>query len=220
MSDFVAFSEDIDAGMEFLEHHGILGQRWGRRNGPPYPLGPRDHSASERKAGWKKSLSTNDGDGSARSRKSTTARLTTQSTSSNRKTKTARAETKQDSKRVDQQTKASETNQQDKITEAKSTGLSSGTKKKIAIAAGAVGAALAVYGMTKMVDVQQIIENSMNAGKLTFKKNVKTGASSAASKTSGVLEERIKSGIKKYGLMRRSGVDERKIKMRRLWTFR
>ena len=40
-----------------LCHHGILGQRWGRRNGPPYPLDAGDHSASEKKAGWKKSLS-------------------------------------------------------------------------------------------------------------------------------------------------------------------
>ena len=39
-----------------LKHHGILGQKWGHRNGPPYPLDASDHSASERKAGWKKSL--------------------------------------------------------------------------------------------------------------------------------------------------------------------
>lgn len=40
-----------------LQHHGILGMHWGRRNGPPYPLGSSDHSASEKKAGWRKSLS-------------------------------------------------------------------------------------------------------------------------------------------------------------------
>ena len=40
----------------YLEHHGILGQRHGVRNGPPYPLGSGDHSKSEQDAGWKKSL--------------------------------------------------------------------------------------------------------------------------------------------------------------------
>lgn len=39
-----------------LAHHGILGQRWGKRNGPPYPLGASEHSSSEKKAGWRKSL--------------------------------------------------------------------------------------------------------------------------------------------------------------------
>lgn len=50
MGDFVAFSEDIDNGMEFLQHHQILGAKWGQKNGPPYPLGSGDHSSSEKTA--------------------------------------------------------------------------------------------------------------------------------------------------------------------------
>ena len=41
----------------YLYHHGIQGQKWGKRNGPPYPLKDSDHSLSEKKAGWKSSLS-------------------------------------------------------------------------------------------------------------------------------------------------------------------
>jgi hypothetical protein len=43
----------------YLEHSGILGMKWGHRNGPPYPLGAGDHSAAEKKAGWRKSLKKN-----------------------------------------------------------------------------------------------------------------------------------------------------------------
>lgn len=39
-----------------LYHHGILGQKWGRRQGPPYPLDASDHSSEEKKEGWRKSL--------------------------------------------------------------------------------------------------------------------------------------------------------------------
>ena len=32
-----------------LYHHGIRGQRWGKRNGPPYPLKPSAHSEREKR---------------------------------------------------------------------------------------------------------------------------------------------------------------------------
>ena len=51
-----------DLGMsttDYLSHHGILGQKWGRKQGPPYPLDAGDHSAAEKKAGWRQSLEEN-----------------------------------------------------------------------------------------------------------------------------------------------------------------
>lgn len=52
----ISMEEGIELFDEALEHHGILGMKWGVQNGPPYPLGAEDHNASERKAGWQNSL--------------------------------------------------------------------------------------------------------------------------------------------------------------------
>jgi hypothetical protein len=46
----------------YLAHHGVKGQKWGVKNGPPYPLKPGQHSAAEKKAGWQKSVSGGLGD--------------------------------------------------------------------------------------------------------------------------------------------------------------
>lgn len=42
-----------------LRHHGILGQKWGVKNGPPYPLGGGDYSEAEKKAKYRRHIGSN-----------------------------------------------------------------------------------------------------------------------------------------------------------------
>lgn len=46
---------------EYIEHHGILKQKWGVRHGPPYPLDYDDHSRAEKKANAKSSIDNYEG---------------------------------------------------------------------------------------------------------------------------------------------------------------
>ena len=46
----------IHAAYDELYHHGVLGQHWGQRNGPPYPLSAGQHSPAEKRAGYQKSI--------------------------------------------------------------------------------------------------------------------------------------------------------------------
>ena len=40
----------------YLYHHGIRGMSWGKRNGPPYPLGFSAHSAKEKRLNPKSTI--------------------------------------------------------------------------------------------------------------------------------------------------------------------
>lgn len=61
-----------------LCHHGVKGQKWGDRNGPPYPLSPENHSANEKKENWQYSLK------NSNSKKSTLAKVSDYSASAGR----------------------------------------------------------------------------------------------------------------------------------------
>lgn len=44
------YSWDMDNPMNSIYHHQRLGAKWGKMNGPPYPLSPADYSAAQKKA--------------------------------------------------------------------------------------------------------------------------------------------------------------------------
>ena len=52
----------LEHGESFLSHHGIRGQKWGVKNGPPYPLDQKKHDRVVGKTGKRQRQSTNSGD--------------------------------------------------------------------------------------------------------------------------------------------------------------
>ena len=68
--------ESIDV---FVKHHGVLGQKHGVKNGPPYPLDEGDHSSSEESAAKKAGISvgTSSGKGSLDNVESSTKKEST-----------------------------------------------------------------------------------------------------------------------------------------------
>ena len=53
-NNILIHSESRNPSSEYvLIHHGIAGQKWGKRNGPPYPLDYNDHSAAEKKGDYR-----------------------------------------------------------------------------------------------------------------------------------------------------------------------
>jgi len=121
--------------MSSLQHHGISGQKWGVKNGPPYPIAPKNHSKSEKKANWQYSLNRN-------------------------------------------------TNEKSKL--------------------------------------KKISDYTTAAGKFSIKKpkHASGNASKASSKTTGPLQERLLSPFKKAGIMSSNGVQDKDIKIHKLFTAR
>ena len=121
---------------EYLAHHGVDKQKWGHRNGPPYPLSDGSHSASEKKAGWRKSLNSTGNNSS----KSDTSSV-----------KSSKSEKSSDSKNTRiKKISSEETNKSESARKKKTLS----TKKKVLIAAGitAASVALATYGAYRIHD--------------------------------------------------------------------
>lgn len=50
LEDKRARHDAMDEDLDFLEHHGVQGQKWGERNGPPYPLDSDAGKQAQKKA--------------------------------------------------------------------------------------------------------------------------------------------------------------------------
>ena len=110
------------SNVKVICHHGIKGQKWGVKNGPPYPLDAGDHSASEKKYMSKKK------------------------SSKSSKTSSGSKKSKKSSKNIDKNSEKSQN--EDK----KKRGLTDKQKKYIKIGAAVAATAIIAYGTYRMAD--------------------------------------------------------------------
>ena len=61
----VVVRKPVDKPLDLM-HHGIRGQKWGEKNGPPYPLDYQSHSSAEKKENPKLSIDGNPDTGKKR----------------------------------------------------------------------------------------------------------------------------------------------------------
>ena len=160
-----------DFESNYLAHHGILGMKWGVKNGPPYPLTGNMHSPSEVQAGYKRSIK--GGSNAAlyeRHRSKYQARM---------KAKT-----------VDRPKKAEKTSEESK--EKKKFHLTDKQKKYIKIGAAVAATALVAYGGYKIAKASKDI----NMGKKILQAQGFTGLDDMRV-TRKMRDEAIEAAVKK-----------------------
>lgn len=202
---------------DYLAHHGILGQKWGKKNGPPYPLDASDHSASEKKAGWKKSLATGRAaraedevksahklaDRYTSSMDKKAAKRSVQAdekgtTSAKARAQRASEEAKTAHKLADRYTSSMDTKAANRKAAAENYKDNSDTVKKL-LKSGAIaaGTGLAVYGTYKLAQTGQL-QNAVNVGKKTMTSMGKTAKNAAKQAGKGFVDG-IPEGAYKQG---------------------
>lgn len=138
-----------------IYHHGVKGQRWGVRNGPPYPLKPADHSQEERKQNWARSLTTESD--VVKRRVAREAEILKSKSKSARDNFKEKKEKKQAEKQA-QKEKYANLHGTEKFTE-----FVKDHKKEIAIGAAVVaGTILVIYGTQHASEIEAMVNEAHN----------------------------------------------------------
>lgn len=159
------FDNDYYDEDDYIEHHGIKGQKWGVRNGPPYPIAPSDHSSSERKAGWRSSLE----GGANRLKKEASGGIKRLKRATkggaNRLKKKAKSTVRDAEKKV----KGTKRNIEKTVNDIRKNGLNdeqkAAVKKAVKIGAAVAGTALVAYGAYKIGNRNGAIDRVVKNGR-------------------------------------------------------